>query len=161
MKSFWTFCVLSVVFQMPASAQHGASHSSIPISTQPGTIQPAGKPVARVNGSILTDRDLLREEYLIFPYAQQHGGNIPKEMEPGIRSGALQMIIFEELLYQEALRRKMTVPVAQQENARAEFRKLFATQGEYQKFLASEFQNSEQVLREKIRRSPRAPARRR
>lgn len=154
MKKLWIISLLSLAFQMPASAQKGASHSSIPVSTLAGTImQSVGKPVARVNGAVLTDRDLLREEYLIFPYAQQHGGNIPKEMEPGIRSGALQMIIFEELVYQEALRRKMTIPVAQQEAARVEFRKLFATQGEYQKFLAAEFQNSEQVLREKIRRS--------
>lgn len=154
MKKLWIVCLLNLAVQMPASAQLGASHASLPVGTQAGPVlQPVGKPVARVNGSILTDRDLMREEYLIFPYAQQHGGNIPKEMEPGIRSGALQMIIFEELVYQEALRRKMTIPTAQQENARAEFRKLFATQGEYQKFLASEFQNSEQVLREKIRRS--------
>ena len=30
----------------------------------------SGKPVARVNGSVLTDRDLLREMYIIFPYAR-------------------------------------------------------------------------------------------
>ena len=38
------------------------------------------KPVARVNGSILTDADLVREEYAIFPYARQHNG-IPKDFE--------------------------------------------------------------------------------
>ena len=47
----------------------------------------------------------------------------------------------------------MNIPATEMEKARAEFRKLFASQAEYQKFLASEFQNSEQVLREKIRRS--------
>jgi len=36
-----------------------------------------GKPVAKVNGSVLTDSDLLREEYSIFPYARQHNGAIP------------------------------------------------------------------------------------
>ena len=34
----------------------------------------ADKPVARVNGATLTDADLVREEYAIFPYARQHGG---------------------------------------------------------------------------------------
>ena len=66
------------------------------------------KPVARVNGTVLTNKDLLREEYAIFPYARQHNG-IPKGMEPQIRKGALQMIVFEELVYQEAVRQKLTV----------------------------------------------------
>ena len=34
----------------------------------------AARPVARVNGAVLTDRDLVREEYTIFPYARQHNG---------------------------------------------------------------------------------------
>ncbi len=68
-----------------------------------------GKPVARVNGAVLTDRDLQREMFAIFPYARQHNGNVPQEMEPQIRKGAMQMIIFEELVYQEAQRRKITV----------------------------------------------------
>src|SRR5215469_10370730 len=66
------------------------------------------KPVAKVNGAILTDRDLLREMLQIFPYARQHNG-FPKEQEASIRQGALQMIIFEELVYQEAKRRNLTV----------------------------------------------------
>ncbi len=57
--------------------------------------QPTGKPVAKVNGTVLTDRDLLREMYAIFPYAKQHNG-FPKAQEAGIRQGALEMIIFEE-----------------------------------------------------------------
>ena len=51
-------------------------------------MQITGKPVAKVNGAVLTDRDLLREMYTIFPYAQQHNG-FPKELEPEIRRGAL------------------------------------------------------------------------
>ena len=68
-----------------------------------------GKAVAKVNGTVLTDKDLLREMYAIFPYARQHNG-FPKAQEADIRQGALEMIIFEELVYQEALRRKMTIP---------------------------------------------------
>ena len=86
------------------------------------TTSAAGKPVARVNGSVLTDADLVREEYAIFPYARQHNG-IPKDLAPQIRDGALKMIIFEELVYQEALRRKMTVPAAKMQRAEADFRK--------------------------------------
>jgi parvulin-like peptidyl-prolyl isomerase len=108
--------------------------------------------VARVNGSALTDADLLREEFAIFPYARQHNG-IPKDLAPQIRDGALKMIIFEELVYQETLRRKMTVPAAKMQHAEADFHKQFATPGEFSTFLQSEFHGSTQLLEDKIRRS--------
>ena len=73
----------------PRSASHAASRTHL-------AVQVSDKPVARVNGAVLTDRDLLREMYAIFPYAQQHNG-FPKAQEAGIRQGALEMIIFEEL----------------------------------------------------------------
>jgi parvulin-like peptidyl-prolyl isomerase len=108
--------------------------------------------VARVNGTVLTDADLVREEYAIFPYARQHNG-IPKDLEPQIRDGALKMIIFEELVYQEAERRKMTVPAVKMQHAEAEFRKQFATPDEFNALLQSDFHGSQQLLRDKIRRS--------
>ncbi len=112
----------------------------------------SAKPVARVNGSILTDADLVREEYTIFPYARQHEG-LPKDLAPQIRDGALKMIIFEELAYQEALRRKMTVPGSKLQSNEAEFRKQFATPDQFNAFLQSEFHGSQELLRQKIRRS--------
>jgi peptidyl-prolyl cis-trans isomerase SurA len=115
-------------------------------------LKPAGKPVARVNGAELTDADLLREEYAIFPYGRQHNG-IPKDLAPQIREGALKMIIFEELVYQEALRRKMSVSPAKLQHAEADFRKQFATPDEFNAFLQSDFHGSQQLLEEKIRRS--------
>src|ERR1039458_8979693 len=86
-----------------------ASHApSAPAKLPPAQVAPlvpTGKPVAKVNGVVLTDKDLLREMYSIFPYAKQHNG-FPKAQEAGIRQGALEMIIFEELVYLEAVRRK-------------------------------------------------------
>jgi peptidyl-prolyl cis-trans isomerase C len=124
------------------------------VATHPvPNVQASAKPVARVNGAVLTDRDLLREMYAIFPYARQHGGTFPKEMEVGIRSGALQMIIFEELVYQEALRRKMTVGLTKMQAAETDFRKQFTSPQQYQDFLKAEFNGSAQLLREKMRRS--------
>jgi len=111
------------------------------------------KAVAKVNGTVLTDRDLLREMYTIFPYAREHNG-FPKGMEADIRKGALQMIIFEELVYQEALRRQITVPVEKVSRASRAFRKgQFDNTQEYQQYLQQECKGSERVLREKIRRS--------
>jgi peptidyl-prolyl cis-trans isomerase SurA len=114
---------------------------------------PTDIPVARVNGVVLTNRDLLREEYSIFPYARQHNGSVPQEMEPQIRRGAMQMIVFEELVYQEATRRKLTVPLAKLQSAEADFRQQFSTAEEYQQLLQEEFHGSRELLREKIRRS--------
>ena len=55
-------------------------------STAP--LQVSDKPVAKVNGAVLTDRDLLREMYTIFPYAQQHRriSQIPGSGHPPGRS---------------------------------------------------------------------------
>ena len=111
-----------------------------------------GKPVARVNGTVLTDTDLVREEYAIFPYARQHNG-VPKELEAQIRDGALKMIVFEELVYQETLRLKMTVPPAKMQRAEADFRKQFSNPADFNALLQEEFRGSQQLLREKIRRS--------
>lgn len=112
----------------------------------------AGKPVAQVNGTVLTDRDLLREMYAIFPYARQHNG-FPKAMEPQIRQGALEMIIFEELVYQHALRRKMTIPPVRLQRAEQDFRKQFSSAEEFQQYLKVECNGSAQAMREKVRRS--------
>jgi peptidyl-prolyl cis-trans isomerase SurA len=105
-----------------------------------------------VNGSILTEADLVREEYAIFPYARQHNG-LPKDLAPQIRDGAMKMIVFEELVYQEALRRKMTVPPAKMQQAEADFRKQFASPDEFNALVQSEFHGSHRLLEDKIRRS--------
>jgi peptidyl-prolyl cis-trans isomerase SurA len=136
--------------QVASHAPTGSEVARPMESTRPDV---SDKPVARVNGAVLTDRDLLREMYSIFPYAQQHKG-FPKGMESEIRKGALQMIIFEELVYQEALRRKIAVPAERVNRAAEAFRKQqFASSQEYQQYLQQECKGSARVLREKIRRS--------
>jgi len=110
------------------------------------------KPVARVNGTVLVERDLQREMFAIFPYAKQHNG-FPKQLEPEIRRGALQMIIFEELVYQEATRRHLTVSDAKLTQAETEFRKQFGSPTAYRQFLLSEVNGSQVAMREKVRRA--------
>jgi parvulin-like peptidyl-prolyl isomerase len=159
MKYRITFLILLLVATASAALAQVTSHKPTVFKEAPsqggqaqktGSIQNA--PVARVNGSVLTSVDLIREEYTIFPYARQHNG-IPKEFEKEIRQGAMQMIIFEELVYQEALRRKMTIAPSKLQLAEADFRKQFATPEEYNGLLQSEFRGSRQLLDEKIRRS--------
>jgi len=135
-------------------AAHAPTHILQPnFSGTNQSTQPAGKPVARVNGAVLTDHDLLREMYTIFPYARQHNGGVPKEMEPQIRNGAMQMIIFEELVYQEALRRKLPVSPARLQKAESDFRKQFSDPQDFQNLMQVEFHGSRQLLRAKIQRS--------
>ncbi len=154
MKNQWLAWVVVLVTISPVSSQLVASHAPTQVARPSSlSVQPVGRPVARVNGAVLTDRDLLREMYTIFPYARQHNGGVPKEMEGQIRNGAMQMIIFEELVYQEAVRRKMTVPPARMQRAEADFRAQFSTPEEYQQLVQSEFGGSQQLLRGKIRRS--------
>jgi len=131
-----------------------ASHAPTVFPQAPAQTQstPANKPVVRINGTVLTEADLQREEYAIFPYARQHGG-LPREMEQQIRDGALKMMIFEELVYQEAQRRKMTIAPAKLQTAEAQFRKQFATPEEFQSFLQGDFHGARPLLTEKIRRS--------
>jgi parvulin-like peptidyl-prolyl isomerase len=156
-KSLLPVIVLLLAAAAPSQAQHlvpsHAPTNSGGDFAGSAPIVPVGRAVARVNGAVLTDRDLLREMYAIFPYARQHQGSFPKAMEPNIRRGALQMIEFEELVYQDALRQKMTIAPARLNKAEAEFRQQFPSSQMYHFFLKNECKDSEKVLRTKIRRS--------
>lgn len=154
MKGQRTICAALLAASIAASAQV-ASHAPTAPKSAPAQVAPpqvSDKPVARVNGAVLTDRDLLREMYAIFPYARQHNG-FPKAQEASIRQGALEMIIFEELVYQEAERRKITIPAEQINRAEAEFKKQFNSPEQYQQYMQSEMRGSERQLRQQIERS--------
>ena len=150
MLACWLPCPCSARWSLPTPASGEAGTKPANTTSAPLT---SGKPVARVNGVVLTDNDLLREMYNIFPYARQHNGKFPQELEPEIRKGALQMIVFEELVYQDAQRRGMTVSQARLDKAVADFRKQFKNPDDYKYFVKTEGGGSEQALRAKIRRS--------
>jgi len=139
--------------QVSSHAPTGAAKQAQPPQQAPSSsFQVSDKPVARVNGAVLTDRDLLREMLQIFPYARQHNG-FPKAQEASIRQGALQMIIFEELVYQEALRRKLTISQQQLKQAEDDFKGQFHSAEEYNNYLKLEMGGSEKVIAERIKRS--------
>ena len=148
-------CVLLLITSQAAAqvASHAPTTVAVAKAPQPSSsVQVSDRPVAKVNGAVLTDRDLLREMYAIFPYAKQHNG-FPKSQEAAIRQGALEMIIFEELVYQEALRRKLTIPQEQINRAEADFRKQFDTPEQYQQYVQAEMHGSQQQVRRQIQRS--------
>ncbi len=141
------FCGSMVFGQTPLLSSHASLVDNPPMSALTATIKPA----VRVNGAVLTEADVVREMYTIFPYASQHGG-FPKALEADIRKGAIEMIVFEELLYQEAKRMKIPIAPERLSRAEAEFREQLGS-SDYERFLRTECQGSKQVLREKIRRS--------
>lgn len=130
--------------------------NAMPASTASANLSPVkpvtNTPVVRINGTELTDRDLLREMMTIFPYARQHNG-FPKGEEERIRMGALKMIEFEELVYQEAERRGMTLPPAKLQQAYSDFRGQFPSDEVFNQYLKAEMKGSKLLLRKQIRRS--------
>ena len=147
-----------VLLTCAVTAQVASHAPTLPLtpataSNTTGSIVISGRPVARVNGAVLTDRDLLREMMNIFPYGRQHGGHFPKELEADIRHRAMQMIIFEELVYQEAQRRQMTVTPAKLNQALKDFRNQFDSDAEYQQYLKTEQGGDLKNFREKVRRA--------
>src|SRR5208282_1404447 len=156
----WALVSVSVAWAQVAShaptgvavAKTTPPQPSSPAGAQGSALQVSDKPVARVNGAVLTDRDLLREMFAIFPYARQHNG-FPKAQEAAIRQGALEMIIFEELVYQEAVRRKLTIAPEKLKRAEADFRQQFASPEQYKEYLQTEMRGSEEQARQQIKRS--------
>ena len=138
----------SLVFGQAPPVPSNASRVNQPA---PGVLTATLKPAVRVNGAVLTEADVVRQMYTMFPYASQHGG-FPKPLEADIRKGAIEMIVFEELLYQEAKLTKIPIAPEQLRGAEAAFRKQLGSSA-YEQFLRTECQGSKQVLREKIRRS--------
>ena len=159
MKYLLCICAAILLALTCASGQTAAplvsSHASTTAAPAPipqAGIQVTGKPVVRVNGAVLTDRDLVREMFALFPYAKLHNG-FPKAQEPEIRRGAFEMIVFEELVYQDAVRRKMTIAPERVRREERKFQQQFGSEAEYKDYLKAEMGGSELKLRGQIRRS--------
>jgi parvulin-like peptidyl-prolyl isomerase len=144
------FCCLALACM--ASAQVASHGAAVKPATSAPTWVPSAKPVARINGAVVTENDVTRMMYTIFPYARQHDG-VPRNLAPEMRKGALEMVIFEELLYQEAQRRKLQVAPEKLAHAEAAFRRQFPSREVYEQYLALEAKGSKAVMREKIRRA--------
>jgi parvulin-like peptidyl-prolyl cis-trans isomerase-like protein/SurA-like protein len=145
-----------LITALPSFAQLVSSHSSPttpPTAQSAVTTQPLSKPLLRVNGTVLTERDLQREIATVFPFENQHNGGVPSSMEKDIRQGAAQMMVFDELVYQEALRRHMTVSPEQIAKAQANLRKQFKSPAQYNQFVQQEFQGDPKLVRAKIERT--------
>jgi len=111
MKTILKLAAWLALSALTAAAQMASSHApTIPPTTPaPATMPDLNTPVVKVNGTVLTERDLREQMQRIFPYYSIHGGKIPDKYLPEIRQKAMDRIVAEELIYQEAKRRGMKV----------------------------------------------------
>lgn len=120
-----------------------ASAQNVPLVSahRPATaVSPAVEPlVARVNGAGLSQRDLQHEMQSLFPYSEVHKGRVPGQYSAEVRQKALQQIIFDELVHQEALRRKLTVSTTIFADISKQARSRFPSKTEYEANAAQEY----------------------
>ena len=107
--------------------------------------------VARVNGAGLSQRDLQHEMQSLFPYSDVHKGRVPGKYSAEVRQKALQQIIFDELVHQEALRRKMTISTSIYADILKQAKGRFPSKTEYEAYAAQEY-GSTRGFEKQIRR---------
>ena len=108
MKTIIKLVVCLAFSSLTVTAQLVSSHA--PTVAAPATGPDLNTPVVKVNGTVLTERDLREQMQRLFPYYSIHGGKIPDKYQAEIREKAMDRIIAEELVYQDAKRRGMKVP---------------------------------------------------
>jgi peptidyl-prolyl cis-trans isomerase C len=92
------------------------------------------KPAVEVNGVALTEHDVLEHVQHLFPYYSIHGGKVPDKYQAEIRQKAIDQIISEELVFQEAKRRGMKVPPATMQKVLGEAKARFPSPQQYEAY---------------------------
>ncbi len=118
---------LSAQMGMGMQSSHPSSHAAAPAPSA----KPPQTPVARVNGVTLTQAQLDQELRRLFPYYSIHGGHLPAGAEDDLNKKAMHDLVLHELLYQEALSRKLTIPPAVWQQRLRTMRQRFPTRAAY------------------------------
>ena len=108
--------------------------------------------MATVNGVAITERDTQEQMIRLFPYYSMHGGKVPDRYYGEIREKAIQQLINDELEYQAARRRGMTVAPAVQQSVLRQARERFPTRAAYEAFGKEQY-GSVQEFERRIRRA--------
>ena len=122
---------------MTASAQNVplvSAHRPVATATLAAESQ-----VARVNGAGLSQSNLQHEMRSLFPYTDVHKGRVPGQYSAEVRQKALQQIIFDVLVHQEALRRKLTVSTTIFADISKQARSRFPSKTAYEAYAAQEY----------------------
>jgi parvulin-like peptidyl-prolyl isomerase len=97
---------------------------------------PSGPAVARVNDAVITERDLDVRISELLPMASFHG-NMPADRRLALSRAALDELIFEELVWQEAARAGRRPDAAGVEAEIARVRQRFPSEAEFRAGLAA------------------------
>lgn len=123
-----------------AVAQQGlaASHKPKPAIAQPSVATPPAadlaKAVARVNGIAIAERDVREQMQRLFPYYAIHGGKVPEKYQTEIRRKAIDQMVMDELIYQEAKRQGTTVGPVTTQSLLRQAKARFNSAAEYQAY---------------------------
>ncbi len=151
-KVFPVLFLMALAATLAAAQQLAAAHAPTApppaVSSYPAFLR---KPVVKVNGAVLTELDLREQEQRLFPYYSIHGGKVPDKYQAEIRRKALDQIVVEELVYQEAQRRGMKVPAATLRQMLQAARGRFPTRQAYEAY-AEQMYGSAGELERRIRR---------
>lgn len=134
--------------QLPLVPSHAPRPPKAPAAAAPTAV------VARVNGAALTERDVQREMQKLFPYAGVHGNRIPGDLSTEIRRKALNQVVQDELLHQEALRKGVAVPQPLLNDIVQQARGRFPSKAAYEAYATQEY-GSVKNFQEQLRRGLR------
>jgi len=136
-----------------------SSHSSATPDAPPTSItapaapaKPAGTPIARINGIALTQDYLDEEMQRLFPYYSIHGGHVPASAEANLKTQAMHDAVLHELVYQEALRRKVQIPPQEWQKRMSDIRKGFSTRKAFEAAVTKQY-GSTPAFEKRLRRA--------
>jgi parvulin-like peptidyl-prolyl isomerase len=114
--------------------------------------KPPGTPIARINGIALTQDYLDEEMQRLFPYYSIHGGRVPASAEADLKKQAMHDAVLHELVYQEALRRKVQIPPQEWQKRMSDIRKGFSTRKSFEATVNKQY-GSIQAFEKRLRRA--------
>jgi len=148
-------CSLLVILALTlaAKAQQGPvpSHATRATAAMPAKAD-LGRAVARVNGVTISERDAREQMQRLFPYYAIHGGKVPEKYQAEIRKRAIQELIGDELMFQEAKREKITLPAATMQDVIRQARQRFGSPTAFEEYGKRQYGSVEEFER-RLRRA--------
>jgi peptidyl-prolyl cis-trans isomerase C len=107
---------------------------------------------AKVNGVDITERDVQEQMVRLFPFYSIHGGKVPEQYKGEIRKKAVNQVVMDELIYEEAKKRNITVPETTMKSVIDQAKQRLKSQRAYERF-AKERYGSVAEFERRIRRA--------
>lgn len=110
------------------------------------------KIAARVNGVAISERDVREQMQRLFPYYSIHGGKVPEKYQGEIRQKAVDQLVTDELMFQQAKKDGMKIPAAEAQDVLRQARARFGSQAAYEEFGKEQY-GSVQEFERRLRRA--------